>query len=145
MKRLFLILTCLLFVACAPPDDNHGYGYEYDEIDNDTGLRIRNFKTLGDTAPTLKDVAAQYLAITNCAGFSKVTPGALVIIVDEILYDENGYRVYGRYYYEGATALISTLDNDCIICVINHELMHHLSAINDASNDHSAPQFSYCI
>ncbi|MDH5189143.1 MAG: hypothetical protein OEW37_09335 [Rhodospirillaceae bacterium] len=143
MKRLFLILTCLLFVACAPPDDNHGYGYEYDNLDEETGLRERGFSSYLAGARTAEELGADYLALANCGGFERTRPAPLIIFVKgEVL--KNGARVYGLYFRDTLTAVVS-MDSSHKRKTVNHELMHHLNNINKTNDGHNSEHFTNCV
>lgn len=139
---LFSLLVALAGCGSDVGQDNHGYGYHYDEMGG-TGLRVRYD---GHPAPTLTQIETLYTETMDCMGIKG--NGPLVIFVHDTF---GANAVYGQTFLDTGTILISSLldpDPRLSFWTYKHEFIHHLlhqSGFDPARNAaHDSPFFSSC-
>lgn len=139
-------LALLILAGCGSETgrDNHGWGYQYDQI-GATGLRVRY---AGIQLPTLADIEKLYQETEACAGISATGP--LLIFTDPVP-TSGDVPVYGSALLDTGTVFISKrLDTDIRLSywTYKHEFVHYLlhqSGFDDTANaNHQSPLFSDC-
>lgn len=153
MKFTLLLLAALAGCggAMEPLDDNHGYGYSFDETAAD-GLRVRY---ANDSPPKIALLDDIYIAVATCMNVAILPTGPLIIFKDALVASA-GHD--GMIFLDTDTIIldsqITTLDwnaNAPIAApqyVIKHELVHHLlektGLQRDLNNAHESPFFDSC-
>lgn len=141
MKMAKWILPLLLLVGCGDGyiDNNHGYGYHYDEADIETGLRVRYSGAINELS--LADIATIYKDVSSCAGMTGAGP--LVVFTTDPLYF-NSARVGGLYFYSGTVVVdVVSSESEYVTTVrLRHELLHHLLDMNGEPRADNAAHMS---
>lgn len=152
-----LALFLLLFVAgCGAPseqvdNDNHGYGWQYDEIAS-SGLRVRY---ANDNPPRLATFENLYYTVATCMGIEVLPTGPLIIIKDGLIssagHDAMTFLDTGTILLDSQ---ITTLDWSPAAPVpappyaIKHEIVHYLleqiGFPRDRNAAHDSPYFDSC-
>ena len=139
--RFVLLSVFALLLGCGTGDNNHGYGYQYDQI-GATGLRVR---WSGAQLPSLTDIEKFYQETMTCTGISATGP--LVIITDSLPAGGS----LGLTFLDTGTILIpSLLDPDprASFWTYKHEFIHYLlhqAGFDPAANAaHLSPLFIEC-
>lgn len=121
MKKGLLIL--LLLTACGGAvDDNHGYGWHYDEIGG-SGLRVR-FDDNARKLVEFEEIEQWYLDVQECTGIK--ANGPLVIFVPEKIGDGIG----GWWFWNSDTIIIWSAEHALFFPTrgssTKHEFIHYL-------------------
>ncbi|MDH5409398.1 MAG: hypothetical protein OEY00_12370, partial [Gammaproteobacteria bacterium] len=126
--RIAFLICCLSLFSCGggDEDDNHGYGYEYDKIDEGTGIRL-SIQTMGPR-PVFESLVLHYLTTERCAMLT--APGPLVVVTDKPLFDKDGNQVDGRHWRDTHTIILSDYlfspGRHDQYSIFKHEVVHHL-------------------
>lgn len=150
MKYVALLLA-LAGCAAQVNDDNHGYGYSFDEGAPD-GLRVRY---ANDNPPRIALIDNIYTDVASCMNIAVLPAGPLVILKDGLI-SEIGLDA-GTFLDTGTILLdsqITTLDWGASAqipaprYVIKHEMVHYLleqtGFQRDLNSTHQSPFFDSC-
>lgn len=149
MRLLFLGMFFL--AGCGVPDnDNHGYGYAFDEAATD-GLRVRY---ANDNPPRLTTLDKIYSDVAICMGTTS-PPGPLVIFVDDLTARVGNYA---KTFLDTGTVLIDSQITTLNwsgnpfpppVFPIKHEMVHYildrLGFPRDQNANHESVFFDSCI
>ena len=143
--RLIIAIFVMLLGGCGDPevdivDNSHGYGFHYDYLDIETGVRVRYDQEPSVPFPPERFVDL-YRETSRCTGLTADGP---VIVVSPPPIMLQGFRVYGITWFD---ANLIVLDASFMPdTVIRHEYIHHLlwnNGVRGSQNiDHEHPLFS---
>lgn len=148
MIKYLPLVIMLLLVGCETDNNNHGYGFEYDEI-SDLGIKIRYFSGAFMAPPIEIDSAFNNAKL--CTGLEAPPPPYVVIVSDRefINFDAPNADLNGVFLT--SPNLIAIIDDGVRVGsygTLNHEYIHYLSYMNgfnsDFNSDHSNLFFLTC-
>jgi hypothetical protein len=143
--RAFPLALLIALTGCGSEtgNNNHGYGYHYDQI-GATGLRVRYASA---QLPALADIERLYQETEACTGITATGP--LLIFTDPVPGDSG--TAYGSAFLDTGTVFISTwlnTDASASFWTYKHEFVHYLlhqSGFDITANaDHQSPLFADC-
>lgn len=152
MRSLTAAALFVLLTACGVQiDDNHGYGYAFDEAATD-GLRVR----YANSAPPRIDILDKaYVDTAACMSVQVLPTGPLMIFVDDLVakvgHDALVHLDTGTILLD---SLITTRDWSPTATydptgIIKHEIVHFLlkqtGMPDDQNSAHDSPFFTVCM
>lgn len=142
---LFLLIGCGQEDNNAAFATNHGFGWHYDVVGPDAGMRIRFHPQY--TSASVQQIEAIYLATQACTGI--VAPPPLVVISPPPIYPENPQYLGLCYFDTGLVVIDGRYSNDQhLFYEYKEEFVHHLlhaaGMHPDANRAHQSPLFSTC-
>lgn len=120
-----LVLAALVGCGQSMPEDNHGYGWHYDEA-GATGLRVRYYDASSPRVDVLERV---YREVATCMAMTDpLPPGPLVIFTTGIVGAEGDWKPSKGWLDTGTILLDGTLRFDLSggFWAYRHELVHFL-------------------
>ena len=158
MKKLFFILFALV-AGCSSGGSGEtqscfdiAYGYEYEQIDTETGLTLQpTISEVGSFATfiSFEEMVEEYKDLEACAADND-TPGPNIVFTS---FNHVGFRLeLALYYYAQQTVYIDTDHEEWLPtrnCIsdrefLRHEFMHHVLYLNGEDDSHSNPKFEQC-
>src|SRR2546423_7435734 len=143
MRFLLLFFLSPFLSGCGAPDDNnHGFGYAYDFIAEDS-TRLRNTPALSFTKDEFNSlIADQYKQIEVCTKLS--ASGPLVILVEPEIINFTG----GRTYFGNEPLILLSTAYAHDVRAVRHEYVHYLldqsGMPEDQNAAHASPFFAQC-
>lgn len=152
MRYALLLIAALAGCGEQAVDDNHGYGYGYDEMAED-GLRVRY---ANDQPPRMATLDEIYSGVATCMGIANLPIGPLVILKDGLIASAGRDAMI---FLDTGTILLDsqittfgdwslTIQFPAPRYVIKHEMVHYLleqSGFPRGLNDsHQSPYFDSC-
>lgn len=130
MRYLFVIFLAACGSGNDQPNDNHGYGFQFD-VQSTTGMKLR-----GAADIHVLDVAYEF--VEGCTGLS--APPPFVIIVAPHSLDDGQWN--GAYWDDPPLVLLDPSEGDAS----KHEFIHYLQDVVQHVQDtnHTSPLFAKC-
>jgi hypothetical protein len=157
MKNFLALLLLAALAGCGAQtiDDNHGYGYAFDE-QAASGLRVRYANA---NPPRIATLDSLYVGVAICMGVEVLPTGPLVILKDGLIasagHDAMTLLDTGTILQDSQ---ITTFDwSDAAIefvvqaraSTLNHEMVHFLlketGFPDDRNSAHDSPFFDSCV
>lgn len=150
--RYIALLLALSGCAEHAVDDNHGYGFSFDQSAPD-GLRVRYANDQPPRVATLDEI---YSDVATCMGIANLPSGPLVILKDGLVasadHDAMIFLDTGTIILDSQITAFGdwslTAPLPAPRYVIKHEMVHYLlkqtGFPDDLNNAHASPYFDSC-